>query len=160
MLACGGTSLHVNGNAIVSEVVWHDSDSSATGGGVSEVFAKPSYQNNANVPVSINNGFVGRGVPDVAADADPATGYKILVDGQPMVVGGTSAVAPLYAGLVARINQEKGKSSGFINPVIYANPSLARDITVGNNNTTANNTGYPAGPGWDACTGLGVISKF
>lgn len=160
VLACGGTSLHVNGNAIVSEVVWHDSDSSATGGGVSEVFAKPSYQNNANVPVSINNGFVGRGVPDVAADADPATGYKILVDGQPMVVGGTSAVAPLYAGLVARINQEKGKSSGFINPVIYANPSLARDITVGNNNTTANNTGYPAGPGWDACTGLGVISKF
>ena len=160
VLACSGTSLQVNGNAIVSEVVWHDSDSSATGGGVSEIFAKPSYQNNANVPVSVNSGFVGRGVPDVAADADPATGYKVLVDGQPSVVGGTSAVAPLYAGLIARLNQQKGKPSGFINPVIYANPSLARDITVGNNDTTADNKGYTAGPGWDACTGLGVISKF
>lgn len=160
VLACGGTRLTMNGNNIASETVWHDSNTSAGGGGVSEFFPLPDYQANANVPGSLNSRYEGRGVPDVAADADPDTGYKVLVDGQQMVVGGTSAVAPLYAGLVARINQQKGKWAGFINPVIYANPSLCRDITVGNNNTTAANTGYSAGPGWDACTGLGVLSKF
>jgi len=160
VLACGGTSLKMNGTAIASETVWHDSNTSAGGGGVSEFFPLPDYQQNANVPGSINNRFIGRGVPDVAGDADPNTGYKVLVDGQSMVVGGTSAVAPLYAALVARVNQQKNKLSGFINPTIYANPSLCRDITQGNNNTTANNMGYSAGPGWDACTGLGVLSKF
>ncbi len=160
VLSCGGTSLYVKENTIVSEVVWHESDTSASGGGVSEFFPLPSYQAGANVPPSINSRFVGRGVPDVAGSADRFTGYKVLVDGIPTVVGGTSAVAPLYAGLVARINQQKGKPAGFINPTLYANPSLARDITLGNNNTTINNVGYSAGPGWDACTGLGVINKF
>jgi kumamolisin len=160
VLACGGTSLTVNGNTITSETVWHDSNTSAGGGGVSEFFPIPSYQANARVPGSINSRFAGRGVPDVAGDADPDTGYKVVVDGQQIVVGGTSAVAPLYAGLIARINQQKGTSAGFINPTLYATPSLCRDITQGNNNTTAANTGYKAGPGWDACTGLGVLSKF
>jgi kumamolisin len=160
VLACGGTSLQVNNNTIVSETVWHDSNTSAGGGGVSEFFPLPDYQANANVPPNLNSRFAGRGVPDVSGDADPATGYNVLVDGLQQVIGGTSAVAPLYAGLVARINQQKGKTAGFINPQLYANPSLCRDITEGNNNTTAANTGYSAGPGWDACSGLGVLSKF
>ncbi len=160
VLACGGTSLEVNNNAIVSETVWHDSNTSAGGGGVSEFFPLPDYQANANVPPSLNSRFVGRGVPDVAGDADPNTGYNVLVDGQQQVLGGTSAVAPLYAGLIARINQQKGKTAGFINPLLYTNPGVCRDITEGNNNTTEANTGYTAGPGWDACTGLGILSKF
>jgi len=160
-LSCGGTSLKVNGNSQVSsETVWHDADNSATGGGVSNVFALPDYQTSANVPVSLDTKFKGRGVPDVAADADPNTGYKVLVDGQEMVIGGTSAVAPLMAGLVARINQQKKKWAGFINPTIYASPTICRDITVGDNKTTSGHTGYTAGPGWDPCTGLGVLSRF
>jgi len=161
VLACGGTSLKVNGSGKVSsETVWHDSPESAGGGGVSNFFPVPDYQKNAKVPVSLNTKFKGRGVPDVAGDADPDTGYQVLVDGQKMVIGGTSAVAPLMAGLIARVNQKKGKSAGFINPVIYAKPSLCRDITVGDNKTTKSHTGYSAGPGWDACTGLGVLAAF
>jgi kumamolisin len=161
VLACGGTSLKVNGSGQVSsETVWHDADDSATGGGVSDFFALPDYQASANVPVSLSKNFKGRGVPDVAADADPNTGYKVLVDGQQMVIGGTSAVAPLMAGLIARVNQQKTKTAGFINPALYANPSICRDITVGDNKTTTAHTGYTAGPGWDACSGLGVLSAF
>ena len=160
VLACGGTSLKVSGKSILSEVVWHDSDTSATGGGVSNFFGLPDYQAGANVPAAIDTGFKGRGVPDVAGDADPDTGYQVLVDGQQMVIGGTSAVAPLMAGLIARINQQKGTLAGFINPAIYADPSSCRDITEGNNKTTSAKEGYTAGKGWDACTGLGVLSKF
>jgi len=95
-------------------------------------------------------------VPDIAANADPATGYNVLVDGQWIVVGGTSAVAPLIAGLIALANQKLKKSSGFIHPKIYnSKPSVFKDITSGNNITAASG-GYTAGPGWDACTGLGV----
>ena len=90
-----------------------------------------------------------RGVPDVAGDADPATGYNVRVDGADAVIGGTSAVAPLWAGLVARINGIKGKPAGFLNPQIYANPGALRDVTQGNNGD------FRASAGWDACTGLG-----
>ena len=158
-LACGGTRLTLKNGKIDSETVWHDLRSSASGGGVSEIFPLPSYQKAAKVPVSINSGFKGRGVPDVAADADPETGYRVLVDGQDVVIGGTSAVAPLMAALVALINQQKGKSVGFIHPQLYKNP-LCRDITKGNNITTATNKGYSAGPGWDACTGWGVMFRL
>jgi len=160
VLACGGTKLSVSGNQITSEVVWHESSDSASGGGVSTYFPLPDYQTNANVPLELDTQFKGRGVPDVAADADPDTGYKVLVDGQEMVIGGTSAVAPLMAGLIALINEKSGKPAGFINPQIYADPSLCRDITSGNNKTTSANSGYTAGEGWDACTGLGVLSKL
>jgi kumamolisin len=160
-LACGGTSLKVSRNAIKSETVWHDSSDSATGGGVSEFFPLPDYQSGAGVPVSVSTGFVGRGMPDVAGDADPNTGYQVLVDGQEMVIGGTSAVAPLMAGLIALINQGNKKSSGFIHPGLYASPTgVCRDITVGNNITTSTGKGYQAGAGWDACTGWGVLSKL
>ena len=160
VLACGGTSLKVSGTQITSEVVWHDSAASAGGGGVSEVVPVPDVQAGAKVPVSVSTGHQGRGVPDVAGNADPDTGYQVIVDGQEMVIGGTSAVAPLMAGLIARINQGNGKSSGFINPLIYANHNFCRDIITGNNKTTKSKQGYTAGPGWDACTGWGVLSRL
>jgi kumamolisin len=158
VLACGGTKLTVNGTIIQSEVVWHESSDSATGGGVSDVFPLPDYQKKAGVPPSASSGFKGRGVPDVAGDADPQTGYNVLVDGQQLVIGGTSAVAPLMAALIARVNQAKGKPVGFIHPTLYANPKLCRDVTQGDNITTSTNKGYKAGPGWDPCTGWGVLS--
>ena len=159
-LACGGTSLTVNNNVITSEVVWHDSNTSASGGGVSSYFPLPDYQASANVPLEIDTQFKGRGVPDVAANADPDTGYKVLVDGQELVIGGTSAVAPLMAGLIALLNQQNGKPSGYIHPQLYSTPGLCRDITSGNNKTTSADTGYTAGSGWDACSGWGVLSKL
>lgn len=158
VLACGGTRLNVLGSAIVEEIVWHNSDRSATGGGVSDFFQLPEYQQKADVPVSINTGFRGRGIPDVGANADPETGYRVIVDGQQLVIGGTSAVAPLMAGLVARLNQQKGKPQGFLNPRLYNGSFRHRDITVGDNITTFSRKGYEAGPGWDACTGVGVVS--
>jgi kumamolisin len=100
------------------------------------------------------SGFKGRGVPDIAADADPATGYNVLVDGQPMIIGGTSAAAPLMSALLARINQKLGQPVGFIHPLLYA-ASTTNDIVAGNNNTVGGIIGYTAGPGWDGCTGLG-----
>ena len=156
-LACGGTSLKVSKNKISSETVWNDAADSASGGGVSTYFPLADYQAKAKVPLEIDTKFKGRGLPDVAADADPNTGYKVLVDGQQLVIGGTSAVAPLMAGLVALFNEKYNKPVGFIHPQIYANPALCRDITSGNNKTTTANTGYVAGPGWDACTGWGVL---
>jgi kumamolisin len=155
VLACGGTRLSSSGTSISSEVVWNDLSSSegATGGGVSDVFALPTWQSDAGVPPSANsNHRVGRGVPDVAGDADPTTGYDILVDGQSGAIGGTSAVAPLWAALIALINQSNGKPAGFVNPTLYASGDTSgdfRDITSGNNGA------YSAGPGWDACSGLG-----
>jgi kumamolisin len=151
VLACGGTTLLASGTTIASETVWNDGASGgATGGGISDVFALPAWQANAGVPPSVNAGaHVGRGLPDVCADADPQSGYDVIVDGQSTVFGGTSAVAPLWAGLIARLNQLRGKPLGFINPTLYANPSALRDITSGNNGA------YSARAGWDACSGLG-----
>ena len=152
VLACGGTKLDANGANIVSEVVWNElaNKEGATGGGVSNVFALPTWQANANVPKPSTSAG-GRGVPDVAGDADPTTGYTIRVDGETTVIGGTSAVAPLWAGLVAVANQQLGTHVGFIQPAIYAAKAASafNDITVGNNGA------FSAGPGWDACTGLG-----
>ena len=152
VLACGGTKLDANGATIVSEVVWNElaNKEGATGGGVSNVFALPTWQANANVPKPSTSAG-GRGVPDVAGDADPTTGYTIRVDGETTVIGGTSAVAPLWAGLVAVANQQLGTHVGFIQPAIYAAKAASafNDITVGNNGA------FSAGPGWDACTGLG-----
>lgn len=157
VLACGGTKLAAAGSSITAETVWHESNTSATGGGISDVFDLPDYQQASHVPTSVNDKtHVGRGVPDVAAVADPATGYAVRVDGSNYVIGGTSAVAPLMAGLIALINQQRGKPVGFIHPLIYAHPAVFRDITQGNNTTVPGNKGYVAAAGWDACTGLGV----
>jgi kumamolisin len=152
VLACGGTKLDANGATIVSEVVWNElaNREGATGGGVSNVFALPTWQANAHVPAP-SKSTGGRGVPDVAGDADPTTGYTIRVDGETTVIGGTSAVAPLWAGLVALANQQLGTHVGFIQPAIYA----ARAASAFNDITAGNNGAFSAGPGWDACTGLG-----
>jgi kumamolisin len=157
ILACGGTKLQGSGTAISSEVVWNETTNQegATGGGVSAAFALPSWQSSAKVPAQPKTGFVGRGVPDVAGNADPSTGYQVLVDGQSEIVGGTSAVAPLWAGLIALINQQLGAPLGFLNPQLYSlGESDFRDITSGNNDDSGLGY-YSAGPGWDACTGLG-----
>ena len=151
VLGCGGTNLEGSGSSISSETVWNEQpNGGATGGGVSNFFSLPTWQSAANVPKP-TNASGGRGVPDVSGDADPATGYTIRVDGKTMVIGGTSAVAPLYAGLLALANQQNGRSGGFITPVIYTSKAKTafRDITQGNNGS------FSAGPGWDACTGLG-----
>jgi kumamolisin len=151
VLGCGGTSLRGSGITIASETVWNDgAGNGATGGGVSDAFALPSWQSGAGVPVSANpGGRVGRGVPDVAGDADPQTGYAIVVDGKNEILGGTSAVAPLWAGLVALLNERRGSALGFINAALYAHATAFRDITQGTNGA------YSAASGWDACTGLG-----
>jgi kumamolisin len=144
---CGGTHLEASGTAIASEVAW-----SGSGGGVSDHFPLPTWQSGVGVPPSINpGGRVGRGVPDVSGDADPATGYRIVVGGNSVVVGGTSAVSPLWSGLTALLNQGLGKRLGFLDPLVYAAGPRATfgDITSGGNG------GYSAAPGWDACTGLG-----
>jgi kumamolisin len=145
VLACGGTRLVAANGAISSETVWNDgAQAGATGGGYSTVFARPAWQ--ASDVTQPN-----RGTPDVAGNADPETGYNILVDGQQMVVGGTSTVAPLWAGLVLLLNQKLNRRLGFLNPSLYSRDQSSdfRDITMGNNGA------YSAAFGWDPCTGLG-----
>jgi len=152
VLACGGTTLKGSSKTISSEVVWNELaiGEGATGGGVSTLFALPAWQKSSKVPASTTSAG-GRGVPDVAGDADPSTGYEVRVDGQTTVIGGTSAVAPLWAGLIALANQQNGVAAGFVNPTLYAAGAKTafRDITAGNNG------GFSAGPGWDACSGQG-----
>ncbi len=160
ILCCGGTRLLVDKkNNIVEETVWNVDDDSATGGGISDFFPLPAYQKNIPVPLSQNKSrFNGRGMPDVSAVADPYTGYRFYLHSRFRTTGGTSAVSPLMAGLVARINQIKKKKTGigFIHPKIYNTPQVFRDITNGNNINRKSKKGFSATTGWDACTGLGV----
>jgi len=152
-LGCGGTKLTASGNAIASETVWNENArTSATGGGVSAFFALPDWQKKAKVPTLAATGKSGRGVPDVAGDADPATGYQVRVDGKNLVIGGTSAVAPLWAGLVALCNQKLGRPVGYLQPLLYgslAGKGLFHDVREGTNGS------YAARAGWDPCTGWG-----
>jgi kumamolisin len=161
VLGCGGTQINSQGQ----DVVWNDGTAFdvnvpggggwASGGGISEVFAAPSYQAGANVPVSIDSGKPGRGVPDIAMSA---TNYFTRVDSSEGASGGTSAVAPLMSALVVLLNQAKKKNIGFLNPFLYANVAkgVVHDVTVGTNAIKNTLKGYDAGPGWDACTGLGT----
>src|SRR5438128_7082501 len=159
VLACGGTRLIESNGSIISETVWNNRDGWATGGGVSDVFPVPPYQANVNVPKSINpDGRKGRSVPDVAGDADGDTGYKIRVDGIHTSSGATSAVSPLWAALIALLNQGKRSNVGFLTPRLYQLPASSqalRDVTGGDNEAVPPGGGYSAAPGWDACTGLG-----
>jgi kumamolisin len=163
--ACGGTTIgNVNG-ASFDEWVWNDvgqAGRGATGGGVSARFEVPPYQGSITVPSRNGTGKAGRGVPDIAGNASENSGYLQVIGGQsPQAVGGTSAVAPLYAGLIARINGNLGFSVGFLNTTLYSLPaSVFRDIVGAPgpaNNSFGRVQGYPAGPGWDACTGLGSV---
>jgi kumamolisin len=151
-LGCGGTSLRASKNVISSEVVWNDgSGGGATGGGISNFFPSVPWQ--AGLSAKLSSGksrpLNSRGVPDVAGDADPETGYAVRIDGTDTTIGGTSAVAPLWAGLIARINQSAGSALGYLNPDLYKNQQALRDITQGNNGD------FAAAKGWDGCTGLG-----
>jgi kumamolisin len=162
-LACGGT--HVIDASGPKEESWHPSANEGTGGGISRYFAPPNYQAGIVEQKAVNpTGGPGRGVPDVAADAAQESGYRVLVDGQwfpdpnaspqPFPpIGGTSAAAPLWAALVARINQAIGTNVGFVNPMLYqikAGSRAFHDVTLGNNGD------YKTAPGWDPCTGLGT----
>lgn len=137
VVGCGGTRLDTDANDVrISEVVWDDDDrSSATGGGASKAFP-------------------GRNVPDIAGNADPESGYEVLVDGQSFVIGGTSAVAPLYAGLALLLSQAVGQPIGrkvdFLNTLL-TNMGVCYDVTSGDNGA------YRAGPGRDQVTGFGVV---
>ena len=160
MLSVGGTTIgNVSGSSF-DEYVWNE-PGIATGGGVSDFFPLPSYQVRASVPKSINDGVhVGRGVPDVAANASPVAGYSgITLNGAATTGNGTSASAPLWAGLIAVLNAALGVNLGFVNPALYAIGSRGfNDITPGSgppDNGVAGVPGYPAGSGWDACTGWG-----
>jgi kumamolisin len=153
VLACGGTRLEVKDGAI-DEVVWNDRDGNATGGGVSSFYDVPTWQNSARVPPSVNEGGApGRGVPDVAGNADPDTGYLIGDGLSERPFGGTSAVAPLWAALVAQLNQHLGARAGFLNPLLYER----LDRAVFNDVWRGTNGAYRARrAAWDACTGHGT----
>jgi kumamolisin len=152
VLACGGTSVRTMQSRIARETVWNDGiRGGASGGGISNIFSIPTWQ--AGFTVTDSGGkarpLAKRGVPDVAANADPDTGYLVRVDGNDVVLGGTSAVSPLWAALIARINEKRGQPVGYLNPQIYQNPKALRDITQGSNGE------YEATVGWDPCTGNG-----
>jgi kumamolisin len=219
-LACGGTKLLADAatGTVSSEVVWNElaANEGAGGGGVSDKFAQPTWQNNAGVGARAasqpgttaaagsapaagssdsadvdaeyhrrhhgsgggsgsgsggsgsggsgsgsggsgggSSGTGWRGVPDVAGNADPVTGYQIYSGGQAQVVGGTSAVAPLWSALIARLAQATGKRFGLIQPLLYAGVAPGADVPGFRDITSGNNGAYAAGPGWDACSGLG-----
>lgn len=173
-LACGGTTMRASGGRITGESAWNSvamGVHGATGGGVSGVFERPWWQDQASVPSPADprggiwvaagrrsRDFRGRGVPDVAADADPLTGYSIVVGGHDMAGGGTSAVAPLWAGLLALLSDQLGRPVGWVTPLLYR-PEFRRafrPIRRGTNNlATGARRFFRARDGWNACTGLG-----
>jgi kumamolisin len=147
VLACGGTTLEDEGRRIVGEVAWRGT-AGESGGGFSEHFARPPWQ---HAHLGHHGGEEHRGVPDVAAHASP--GYRVRCGDRDVRCSGTSAAAPLWAALVARLTQRLGKPLGLIAPMLYTHASLRtalRDITAGGNGR------YDATRGWDPCTGLGV----
>ena len=183
LTSCGGTTISTIPSYV--EWVWNDFNPNfagqpmATGGGVSAVFtgSLPAWQEGVGVPVSMrDNTTIGRGVPDVAGNASVNSGYPIVVDSKLGTYCGTSAVAPLYAGLIALITKQLGARVGFLNPTLYAfRDTICRDVNdllfagspqdngvpAWTNEVSDTHypavTGYPSGPGWDACTGLGII---
>lgn len=164
-LACGGTHIIDASGTPPAEESWHPEANVGTGGGISRYFPAPTYQGGIVSQHAVNPaGKAGRGVPDVAADSAQESGYRVLVDGQwfpdpnatpqPMPpIGGTSAAAPLWAGLIARLNASLSTRLGFVNPLLYkikASSAAFHDVALGNNGD------YKTGPGWNACTGLGT----
>ena len=164
MTACGGTTIGNISGSSFDEYVWNDTGAGgpgATGGGISARFPIPAYQAAVTLPKRVGTGTTGRGIPDIAGNASENSGYPQVINGSEQPVGGTSAVAPLYAGLIARINANLGHSVGFLNPTLYQPPASTFSDIVGApgpaNNSLGQVTGYPAGPGWDACTGFGSV---
>jgi kumamolisin len=162
--ACGGTTVGAISGSSFDEYVWNDEGAGgpgATGGGISARFPIPAYQAAVTLPKRVGTGTSGRGIPDIAGNASENSGYPQVINGSEQPVGGTSAVAPLYAGLIARINANLGHPVGFLNPTLYQLPASTFSDIVGTpgpaNNSFGQVTGYPAGPGWDACTGFGSV---
>lgn len=160
VISCGGTAIGNIQGENFDEYCWNDgAQGGATGGGVSARFPVPSYQSSAGIPKRNGTNKPGRGVPDIAGNASPFSGYPQFINGKSEPVGGTSAVAPLYAGLIARINSNLGVSVGFINPILYnLEASAFREISSppGPANNSFNGvTGYSVHSGWNGCTGLG-----
>lgn len=153
-LACGGTTLIGDRDRIHSERVWNN-HTGASGGGVSAIFELPAWQQASRVPKTAK-GFVGRGVPDVGANADPLTGYRVYLRGKWGVGAGTSAASPLWAGLVARLNQELGAPLGLIAPMLYDRLGHLVESRAMVLITKGSNGLYRARKGWSACTGLGT----
>ena len=153
VLSCGGTAVELSAATITEEKVWNIGGA-GTGGGVSDFFPVASFQSTAAVPPSVNDGRAGRGVPDVAALASETPGYRIYVDNEAMALGGTSAGTPLWAAMIAIADAGRATPLGLVAPHLYATRGLTRPITQGDNKM--NNVGYSAGPGWNACTGLGA----
>ena len=158
-IGTGGTKLALRDHEIGKEVVWNElPNEGAGGGGVSDRVPLPPFQGDSHVPAPATPGG-GRGVPDIAGNADPVTGYVVLLPsesakGKPQagIVGGTSAVAPLYAALAARLGTALGHPVHDLQGAIYSAPADAfHDVTQGNNG------GYDARPGWDAATGRGSV---
>jgi len=155
VLAVGGTHLAVSDDKVTSEVVWN-SGVGATGGGFSDLFPRPEWQAQVSAPapgIDVSR----RGLPDVSANADPVSGYGVVIQGQYTVVGGTAAATPFWAGLVALLNQGVGRNIGYINPVLYHNlgpAGVLRNIATGNN-SIGGVAGYSAGPGWSPVAGWG-----
>jgi subtilase family serine protease len=158
--SCGGTTIENVSGSSFGQATWNDNG--ATGGGISDLFPPQSWQSEANVPGSINDGHrQGRGVPEVGGNADSTSGYRLVLNGSvDGPIGGTSAVAPLYAGLVALLNAGLGGPLGYLNPNLYAfaGSDVYREIADGRSNATGGAPGYTSGAGWDACTGLGSIN--
>jgi kumamolisin len=154
VLGCGGTSLTLQAGTVAAEDVWKE-NFTGTGGGISDVFPVPAFQANMPLPASVTTGATGRGVPDVAAAAAREPGYRIILDGNRIVKDGTSAVAPLWAAMIALANARRRVPVGFVNPLLYAAPALFRPVVRGDNRV--GDIGYAAAPGlaWNACTGLG-----
>ncbi|WP_298376274.1 S53 family peptidase [uncultured Bradyrhizobium sp.] len=153
--SCGGTQpvLAAGNGAAAAEAVWN-AGAVGTGGGISDAFPVPDYQSHLTLPKSQNDGAIRRGVPDVACAAAASPGYRIIVNGQAMAMSGTSAATPLWAALVAIAVAARGEQIGFLNAALYSNPGAFRVVEQGNNRVGGK--GYDAGPGWSACTGLGV----
>jgi kumamolisin len=157
VMGTGGTRLTIKNGQITGEVAWNNGEGRGAGGGGISPDGVPDYQKGLEMPPNANGtGVPGRGVPDIAGDADPVTGYKIRVNGTEQVIGGTSAVAPLYAALALRLNEGLGKPVGFLNPFFYKN-GMAGTAPFFNDIVSGNNNGYNTGKGWDAVTGWGSV---
>jgi len=156
VLACGGTRLHQNRS--VSEEVWNDGpDSGATGGGFSGTFPRPAWQSKINV-LQRRGETLTRGIPDVAANASPASGYRIFLRGKEVIMGGTSAAAPFWAGLIALLNEGLKQNLGYWNPLLYQKigpAEIFRSITQGNNSSDSVEGYSASGPNWSPTVGWG-----
>ncbi|MBX9685396.1 MAG: S53 family peptidase [Candidatus Obscuribacterales bacterium] len=158
VVGVGGLKMILDGEGKLSHASgWNEGELSSSGGGVSKIFRLPRWQREVNVPMNLDTGKAGRGVPDISTNAAKATGFPVRVGGSEIVIGGTSAGAPLYAGMMLNINAELALLG--IKPVTPLNPWLYARAQSGifNDVSSGSNFGYEARQGWDAVTGLGWV---